>query len=229
MKLRAPTPGRKSAARAKPPGQSQLPLFGLPPARPMMCNVFFAVVPDAPARTQCARALASLRAERLAVGKPLEAERLHVSLCNIGGFFDQIPREHLPTACEAAARVRMAPFEVEFDLLHSTTGHMLLRPSNGAPALHAFHEKLTEELVRAGMRRWLTWNFNPHVTLSYGACAVHERPIAPITWTVRDFVLIESLYGRHRHIERGRWALPTDEQSMTPRGQADRTLETAAL
>ena len=109
------------------------------------------------------------------------------------------------------------PFTVTFDLLHSTTGHILLRASDGAPALHAFHEKLTKALVRAGMRRWLAWNFNPHVTLSYGACAVHERAIEPVSWTVRDFGLIESLYGPHRHIERGRWMLESGDPPIAPR------------
>ncbi len=217
MAFRTRTAGGKPTPRPRPPAQSQLPLFGLPPERPLMCNLFFAVAPDAAARTQCARVLQSLRAGRIAVGKPLEAERLHVSLCSIGGFFDQIPREHLPTACAAAATVRMEPFTVTFDLLHSTTGHMLLRPSDGAAALHLLHEKLTEALVRAGMRRWLAWNFNPHVTLSYGACAVHERAVEPVSWTVRDFGLIESLYGRHRHIERGRWMLESGDPPIAPR------------
>ena len=203
---RSRIPGRKSG-RGQQAGISQLPLFSLPAQRPLMCNVFFALGPDATAKAQCASLLQSLRSERIALEKPVEVDRLHVSLCNIGGFFDQIPREHLPAARYAAAHVRIDPFTVTFDQLHSAKGHLLLRPSDGAPALYAFQEKLSKALIGAGMRRWMTWKFRPHLTLCYDAGAIPERTVAPVTWTVRDFVLIESLYGRHRHIERGRWAL----------------------
>lgn len=189
---------------AKPP---QLSLFALPPLRPRMCNVFFALQPDAGASQQADRLLQQLRKERVVLGQPVEADRRHVTLRDIGGFFDQMPRAHFADAKAAAATVRVAPFQIAFDLLHSAKGQMLLRPSGDASGLDTLHRTLNEALIGAGMRRWLTWNFRPHMTLCYEAGALPERYIEPVIWTVREFVLIESLFGRHRHVERGRWPL----------------------
>lgn len=185
----------------------QLSLFALPPLRPRMCNVFFALRPDAGANQQADQLLQRLRKERLILGQPVEADRRHVTLRDIGGFFDQMPRAHFASAKAAAATVRVEPFPVAFDLLHCAKGRMLLRPSEGAPGLGLLHHRLNEALIGAGMRRWLTWNFRPHMTLCHDAGVLPERYVDPVTWTVREFVLIESLHGRHRHVERGRWRL----------------------
>lgn len=203
------TPQRRPTSSPATPGSKapQLSLFALPPLRPRMCNVFFAVRPDAQANRQTDRLLQQLRKERVVLGQPVEEDRRHVTLRDIGGFFDQMPRSHFANAKAAAAAVRVEPFQVAFDLLHCAKGQMLLRPSGGAPGLEALHRKLNEALIGAGMRRWLTWNFRPHLTLGYDAGALPERYVDPVTWTVRAFVLIESLYGLHRHVERGRWTL----------------------
>jgi 2'-5' RNA ligase len=49
--------------------------------------------------------------------------------------------------------------------------------------------------------------FNPHITLSYDDSDVPEQKIEPISWTVSQFTLTESLLGKHKHIERGRWQI----------------------
>lgn len=200
---RRPAPNRATPGTKTP----QLSLFALPPLQPRMCSVFFALRPDARSNGQMDHLLQQLRRERIVLGQPVEQDRRHVTLRDIGGFFDQMPRAHFAHARAAAATVRVAPFQIAFDQLHSAKGHMLLRPSGGVPGLDALHRKLNEALIGAGMRRWLTWNFRPHMTLCYEAGALPERYIEPVTWTVREFVLIESLHGRHRHVERGRWAL----------------------
>lgn len=207
MALISPPRASTTAAPPQPSRSPQLSLFALPTLQPRMCNVFFALRPDATANLQADRLLQQLRKERVSLDQPVEADRRHVTLRDIGGFFDQMPRTHFANAKAAAATVRMTPFQVTFDLLHSAKGQMLLRPSKGAAELDALHRKLNEALIGAGMRRWLTWNFRPHMTLCYEAGAVPERYVDPVTWTVREYVLIESLYGRHRHVERGRWVL----------------------
>jgi 2'-5' RNA ligase len=47
----------------------------------------------------------------------------------------------------------------------------------------------------------------PHMTLAYKCRAVLETPIAPIVWTARDLVLIDSHVGKHRHDVLGHWTL----------------------
>jgi 2'-5' RNA ligase len=46
-----------------------------------------------------------------------------------------------------------------------------------------------------------------HVTLLYDKRVVDEQPIEPISWTVREFVLVRSLHGQTRHTDVARWQL----------------------
>lgn len=48
--------------------------------------------------------------------------------------------------------------------------------------------------------------FAPHVTMAYGE-RVPEFPVDPITWTVDEFVLIDSWVGQSKHVALGRWPL----------------------
>ena len=50
-------------------------------------------------------------------------------------------------------------------------------------------------------------SFTPHVTLLWADRRVDEYPIAPISWTVREFVLTASLQGYARHIDVASWPL----------------------
>jgi 2'-5' RNA ligase len=59
-------------------------------------------------------------------------------------------------------------------------------------------------LGQKGMARRVRRDFTPHVTLLYGDRAVDESPVAPIRWTVNEFVLIHSLKG-HTHVARWRF------------------------
>jgi 2'-5' RNA ligase len=76
--------------------------------------------------------------------------------------------------------------------------------------LKDFGALLRTTLIKAGLRRWLRGRFSPHMTLSYAAEDLTELPVDPVAWTVRDFVLVESLQGLHTHIQRGVWDLPAD-------------------
>lgn len=44
----------------------------------------------------------------------------------------------------------------------------------------------------------------PHLMISYRGGVPADRPIDPISWTVEEFLLIESL---HEHVTHGRWPL----------------------
>ena len=60
-------------------------------------------------------------------------------------------------------------------------------------------------MMRAGFT--VERSFTPHLTLLWADRCVEAYPIAPITWTVRDFVLVLSLPGQSRHIHVGHWQL----------------------
>jgi 2'-5' RNA ligase len=61
-------------------------------------------------------------------------------------------------------------------------------------------------MKNAGFRRTASRS-TPHITLLYGDRTLAERSIEAIQWTVRDFVLIQSLWGRGKHIHLARWSL----------------------
>jgi len=50
-------------------------------------------------------------------------------------------------------------------------------------------------------------SFNPHMTLLYDSCALQARTIDPVRWTMTEFVLVDSLRGRTRHVPLARWQL----------------------
>lgn len=91
-----------------------------------------------------------------------------------------------------------------FDQLCGNGRHVVLRPSEAVPALDALQRRLADALARAGVGGWRGARFRPHVTLAYRAGAALNEWTEPVSWTVRDFVLIESLIPLTRHELRGR-------------------------
>lgn len=170
-------------------------------------RLFFAAIPDAGAATEIHRRAAILRRAHNLRGRLIEPERLHVSLFFLGG----LPDPSLGTACEAAADVRVEPFVVSFDRSVSFRGEPGSRPfvlvgDDGLRQLAAFRRMLGAAMTRRGLRKRAKTNFTPHVTLLYDANSVEEHPIAPISWTVNEFVLVRSVNG-YAHL--ARWQLRT--------------------
>ncbi len=106
----------------------------------------------------------------------------------------------------------MKPFKVSFDRAASFNGNssnrpLVLRGGDGVKAMWDFHDALGNSMLRAGLGRWASPAFTPHVTLLYDDRAVEELPIDEISCTVTDFVLVYSLLGDGRHVPLGRWSL----------------------
>ncbi|MCW3477288.1 2'-5' RNA ligase family protein [Limobrevibacterium gyesilva] len=168
-------------------------------------RLFFGLWPDALATKSLTRLMAQLCIDGTMPGRPVDADRLHLTLHHLGDFVDQIPPSLMPAAQAAASNVRMPPFEIAFDRIGGTRGQFLLRASDKLTALRDFRQALTTALIKTGLRRYVDPIFNPHVTLSYDFSDVPEMSIEPIGWIVREFFLIESLLGKHKHITRGDW------------------------
>ncbi len=112
-------------------------------------------------------------------------------------------------ACEAVASVALPPFEVTFDQVVSLHGRRDHRPFvlTGGAGLHAlidFQHALGGALERAGLRVPKA-RFVPHITLLYDRGGFAPKPVEPIAWTVREFMLIDSWLGKTRYDEKGRW------------------------
>jgi RNA 2',3'-cyclic 3'-phosphodiesterase len=188
--------------------KQQLFLPGLEPS-PELDFLFFAFLPAERDAQQIVRLRTRLLLELGLTGQPIAAERLHVSLHAVGAWHG-LSRAAVRTAKEVGASFSKRPFEIVFDRAVSFAGNraLVLRAS-GCLALASLHHALGIEMKKAGIGRWVTSRFTPHVTLLYGDRMVTERSIEPVRWTVCDFVLVQSLRGRgeSKHIHLARWPL----------------------
>jgi 2'-5' RNA ligase len=169
-------------------------------------RLFFGVVPDAATAAEMHRLAGILKCAHRFGGEPIERGCLHVTLLFLGRSSQRL----VGIAREAAAEVRMLPFDVAFDRTASFGGGqgnralVLVGDDALKQRVKLLRQMLDAALLRKGLRSFAHRDFTPHLTLIYGERTVDEYPVAPIGWTVNEFVLIHSLHG-HRHL--ARWPL----------------------
>jgi 2'-5' RNA ligase len=189
-------------------GQREVPGVA-PPPRPTD-RLFFAAHPDAEAARHIDRLAQRLHDELQLSGKPLGVARYHVTLIFLGDFVG-MPQPLIDGLRRLAAQVALAPFQVVFDRVESfrkrrDRAPVVLLGDDGADGLLDLREAIGRPFEEAGLMR-LSQAFTPHLTLLYEARRVEALPIAPITWTVREFSLVHSLIGHGRHTVLDRWPL----------------------
>jgi 2'-5' RNA ligase len=167
-------------------------------------RLFFAAVPDAATAARIYRLATALKCVRGFDGRLVEQDRLHVTLFSL-----DLSEQAVRMASEAAAEVSALPFDVSFDRTASFRVRRGDRPfvllgDEGLRGLSGFRRMLGAAMTRNGLRRRAVRDFTPHVTLLYDWREVEEQPIEPISWTVRDFVLVHSMQG---HVHLARWSL----------------------
>jgi 2'-5' RNA ligase len=168
-------------------------------------RLYLGAVPDSDARAKIARLGGVLKRAHRFAGRPIQPDRLHVSLLFLGSRSEDLVR----IGQEVGTVVRMPTFDVVFDRTVSFRGKPGQRPfvlvgRDGCSPLQSLRQQMVEALMRKGVKGWARRAFTPHVTLWYGERELAENPIEPIGWTVREFVLIHSLRG-HTHL--ARWPL----------------------
>ena len=174
-------------------------------------RLLFVIFPNADAAAQIAGLAREKRGEHRLRGRPLAAERLHVTLHHLGDY-DGLPRDRVAAAREAAELVVMPTFDIVLDRTASFSHGERNRPfvllgSDGVAALTAFQRALGASMTKVGLGRWAKPRFTPHVTMLYDDRSVEEQAIAAVGWTVREFVLVHSELGQTRHVLLGRWPL----------------------
>ena len=98
--------------------------------------------------------------------EPIEPQRLHISLF----FLGRLPIHTARIACEAAAELRVPPFDVLFDRSVSFRGRPGNRPfvllgDDGLDGLRSFRQTLAAAMARNGLKRLAKNEFVPHITL----------------------------------------------------------------
>ncbi len=122
-----------------------------------------------------------------------------------------MPDDVVALARQAAAATAFPAFDVTFDQAFSFSGRfakplvLLSREQN--PALKEFNKTLGQAMASVGLGNWVAKSFKPHVTLVYDKQGVPAQPIAPLRWTVKDFVLVRSLVGLSHYDRLATWPL----------------------
>lgn len=180
-----------------------------PPGRLHRNALFFAVQPTPAAAVQMAQQAERLR-DQHGLHTPCRPTRLlHITLANVG-VYSSLPDDVLFAAIEVGSTVRVAPFVVTFDRVSSFKGSdrrpLVLRCGLGLAGLTTLRQALVSAMRRIGLASRSA--FTPHVTLLYDRQSVLEACVEePITWTVRDFVLVHSVQGQGQHMHRACWPL----------------------
>lgn len=209
--------GRNTARIDGAPKQLSLDLGMLPqrpkrkPALPRRDILFFAVLPAPAAAARIAERAEWLRNQYGLRGRRRPTELLHVTLHPVGSYLD-LPNDILSAAIQVGSSVEVAPFEVTFDRVSSFRGTdrhpLVLRCSHGIAELMTLQKTLGVAMRSIGLGPGNRSGFTPHVTLLYDRQSVPQAGIdEPITWIVREFVLVRSLYGLSKHVHCARWPL----------------------
>jgi 2'-5' RNA ligase len=178
-------------------------LFDFEPPPKNTDRLFFAVLPDQQAIAAIRALTPELKAQHTLSGRPVDDTKLHATLCVLGDF-PGMPDALIKSASKAAALVADStlPFKVSFDTAQSfITGPrhrpLVLTGGEGVVGLTGFYRNLSGALLKtSGLRS--AASYTPHVTMLYDDVAAPPQSVAPVEWTVREFVLL------HSHIGQGR-------------------------
>ncbi|OJF90544.1 2'-5' RNA ligase family protein [Pararhizobium antarcticum] len=174
-------------------------------------NLFLAVVPERDTACQAVEIGRHAAVEYDLSREVRPHRKMHVALNAIGAY-TQLPDDVVSTVSQAMSAVRAMPFEISFDRIMSfQTGYaqpLVLTSAVRSEEMMDLHVQLAKEMWSAGLIFSYNPRFKPHMTLLHDGATIAERElIEPVSWTVREFVLVHSLVGCNDHEYLGRWPL----------------------
>ncbi len=166
--------------------------------------VYFALQPP-PEAAEAAGGVLREAAARLRLRRPVvSAQRLHVSLYGLGAFEASPPAPVIRAARRVGAQVAARPFRLAFNRV-GTWGRgagkrpIVLWGDEGVIGAEALHDSLHGALVASGLRRGPPPDLRPHMTLARDGIERPQELVAPVSWWVDEFVLLNSHFGAGRH------------------------------
>lgn len=158
----------------------------------------------------------ALRQTHHPAGRALDPQRYHLTLRYLGQYSPVLTWLEA-AACAAAAQARVTEFIWALDCAGSFARSRVwwLGASRLPPGLAGLRDALDRALLTTGA----PWpkdrdDFHPHVTVQREVSEALAKPITPLSWQVREFVLIRSRPQQPYHVI-ARWpCLPP--QSTTP-------------
>ena len=159
-----------------------------------------------------------LKSVHQSYAEPIKPGNLHVSIFYVDAWRGAAPDDLLVRAKAAGAAVRAAPFQIAFNQTGTfakpgvtkvkSCPFVLFGERDAGPAL------TLRRAVGAAMRQHgLAYAvkevkaFAPHVTLWWDEEVLDAQPVAPVAWTAREIVLIDSIQGEGKHNHLARWPL----------------------
>ncbi len=176
-----------------------------------MHNLFFALRPDQKAAGHIAFQCDRQRLRHGLSGRPVGRDCLHISLNPLGVGHER-PWPLIARASKAVSTIPTRPFVVALDRVVSFQNAVGRRPlvltgEDGVIGVCALYSAIHQALADALVVRRPEPSVIPHVTMLRDRRATPEEFVTPVRWWVREFVLIDSLYGESRHEVLGRWPL----------------------
>ncbi|HET7299571.1 MAG TPA: RNA 2',3'-cyclic phosphodiesterase [Oleiagrimonas sp.] len=171
-------------------------------------RLFFAALPDAPAREQLVVLAGRLKPDYPA--RWIRPSRYHLTLCFLGAC-EGFETSFIEQARQAASKVHAEIFVWRPDRVvgfRAARPPCVLREGTPDASLQHLHRALLEALAGQGLsvpdrRRYL-----PHVTLGYGHDRVlPARAVPAVVFPIRAFALLHSVTGEADYRELGRWPL----------------------
>ena len=137
-------------------------------------------------------------------------DRLHLSLVGLGDSTYAPGQRWIEEVGDILSDVRMPPFKIALNTLVSFHIAKRVRPAvlageDGVIGVSMLRNAISAAFRAEGVGHGVA--ATPHVTLAWSEIVVPEHYVEPVTWTVREFVLIDSLQGAGRHEVLGRWPL----------------------
>jgi 2'-5' RNA ligase len=181
-------------------------------------RLFFALLPDAPARAEIGRLARMLKGVHSSYADLIAPGNLHVSLFFIDAFRGAMPERLLAGALAAGAAVRGAPFALTFNQTGTFAKPGETKRKSYPFVLFGDRDAGAALTLRRAVGAAMRSNglgyavkdvnaFAPHVTLWWDEAIVEAHPVAPVSWTARELVLIDSARGTATHNHLARWPL----------------------
>lgn len=174
-------------------------------------RVFFALRPDRQARDAIGQLVAKEFRSPGLPGAWLLPDDYHISLLGVAEFED-VPEKLEAWGSAVARSMRTPPFELCADGMMRFAGSnalVLLFGASDSP-LRQLQQRLVRSMHQNGVDIKVRKPWLPHLTIGYNSEVVERKPIDPIGWTAREFLLIDSPQAGHepgvpRHRIVGRW------------------------
>ncbi|MBB5575298.1 MULTISPECIES: 2'-5' RNA ligase family protein [Rhizobium] len=176
--------------------------------------LYFAILPDREVASSSAELAGHLRRQYGFSTKPRRSDLFHITLYPLGSYNGrpEPPHEVAFAAMQAASTVSKTSFQVVFDRAVSfgngDNRPLVLWRKEGNAELKALYRELDDAMRHIGFASDGREKFEPHMTLLYRGHLIPEVILdEPVTWTVRDFVLVHSLQGEGEHKHLCYWPL----------------------